>query len=678
MSGPNGRARGLLALPVLLLLVLAGCTEAEPPSRETEPTPVRAPPPPASHVQVSAHPDDDILFMNPDLAAGIRNGQPTAGIFLTGGESSMPNPAQYAAQRQAGTRAGYAHMAGVADEWTKAQVPVGGGRTAEVDSLVARPDVQLVFLNLPEDANPAAAGGEHALTRMWEDKAKGVAVNALVPDGSPVRTPHSYDRSAVVRALGALFERFRPTTIKVQDSRPDVRYQNEWEGFHDHPDHVVGSKFAQRAAREYIARSGMPTTVREYRDYNVAEAPTDLSAAERAGKREHFARYVPHDSEADLGGAYESWISSSYYRWPRGSQWAERDARGREHAFVVQGGQIARSTRNQDGRWLPPVKMSTPGPVRPTVRVVRGHDGRLALFAQSEDGAHVLVKRQSASGKWPQHWRNLGNPNRSQPGKDVTQVGVPSVAVDPQGRFVVVLKNADGGVSALRETRAGSGEWPPDWRDLGGKDVQDGLSAAVGVDEQLHVFASTRNRVLRWSGSGPDGALSASPSRLGTVRPAGPPEAARTPDGSVRVAVRTAGGGGIATFGSAGTSAPTGPEVLSNPGGIATPAVVPAGDRNRPEVSLVARDGNGHARISHQRPGGWTEWVDAGGPVLDHPAALVGPGGRTTLLATGSNGQLLTNPRDRDAESFAGWRSATPASAANRAESPEHGGKPHS
>ncbi len=668
------RAKALIVLPMLVLLVLSACTDTEPkPVREADPASA-PPPPPVSHVQVSAHPDDDFLFMNPDLAAGIRNGEHTAGIFLTGGESSMPNPARYAAQRQAGTRAAYAHMAGVADEWTRARIPVGDGRVAEVDSLTARPDVQLVFLNLPENKNAAAIGGEHALTRLWQDRTNRVAVNTLVPDGATVREPQSYDRSAVLRALGALFEHFRPTTIKLQDSQPDARYQEEWKGFHNHPDHVIGAKFARQAARDYMTRTGMPTTVLGYRDYNVAEAPPDLSATDRAAKRGHFASYARHDSEAGLGGAYEDWISSSYYRWPRGSQWAERDARGREHAFVVQGGRIAHWYRDPDGRWRRPEAMSTPGPVRPTLRVVRGHDGRLALFAQSWDGSRVLVKRQSASGDWPDRWQSLPGPHRSAPGADPTQVGIPSVAVDRQGRFVVVLKNANGGVSALRETRAGSNAWPADWRDLGGTDVQDGLSAVVGGDGRLHVFASTRDRLLRWSGSAPDGSLLPVASQVGAVRPAGPPRAVRAGDGRIRVTVRTAGGGGIATFDSAGSGDPSGPRMLPNPGGIATPAVVPRGDRNRSDVALVARDSDGNARVSHQRSDGSSEWLDAGGPVLDHPAALAEPDGRTTLLALGTNGELLTNPQDSGAESFGGWRPAMP----RRADSPHQDGKQHS
>src|SRR4051812_26882424 len=88
-------------------------------------------------VNVVAHEDDDILFMNPDLVGGIRAGAPTTTIFLTAGENAFDgttsgDPAspycpklpddggnhfgqlsrqRYAQCRQRGSQAAYAQMA---------------------------------------------------------------------------------------------------------------------------------------------------------------------------------------------------------------------------------------------------------------------------------------------------------------------------------------------------------------------------------------------------------------------------------------------------------------------------------------------------------------------------------------------------------------------------------------
>src|SRR5258708_2416476 len=56
---------------------------------------------------------------------------------------------QYAGQRRNGLLAAYAYMAGVADNWNRAEVTVEGKRI-ERDNLVEKPQVALVFLNLPD------------------------------------------------------------------------------------------------------------------------------------------------------------------------------------------------------------------------------------------------------------------------------------------------------------------------------------------------------------------------------------------------------------------------------------------------------------------------------------------------------------------------------------------------
>ena len=66
-----------------------------------------------SHVQVAAHPDDDILFMNPDESLAIRSGARVTSVYLTAGESDVEPSGEYAAQRQAGAHAAFAYMAGV-------------------------------------------------------------------------------------------------------------------------------------------------------------------------------------------------------------------------------------------------------------------------------------------------------------------------------------------------------------------------------------------------------------------------------------------------------------------------------------------------------------------------------------------------------------------------------------
>lgn len=590
--------------------------------------PAPPPPPRAAHVQVVAHPDDDILFMNPDLAAGIRRGEPTTSIFLTGGESNLPDRPHYISQRQDGTRAAFARMANAADEWQRTTV-LAGNHHVEVDRLASRPQVALAFLDLPEDNDPAVAGGKHSLVRLHE---QGAALSTVTTEAGTVRAPETYGRADVETTLEALYERFRPTTISLQDPRPDPRYRNEWAGFHDHPDHVVSAQLARDAADQYQRHTGTHPDIAHYRDYNVADSPVNLSPADRAAKRDEFSTYTRHDTEANTDGAYADWIARSRYRWPRGSQWAGRDGRGAVHAFAVRGNQIAHWQR-VGARWAPPQWSPTPGPLRPTLRVV-DQRGRLALVAQSLDGRHVLLQRQRPDGSWPQRWADLGTPSAG-------AAGVPAAVADASGRLMVVERDDSGGLSALREDRPGA--FGP-WRGLGGRDVQGSPSAALGPGGRLVVVAATSRDVVRWDQTAP-GQLPAGPRPLLTVSPAGPPVVERAPGGNLRLLVEPSGGETV----DAHTCGPGGrvsaPQHLPGPGGMDQPALSGG-------VAFV-RDGSGIVRAAV--PGG--AWVDLGGPVQEAPVAITEPGGGTTLLAAAPDGQLLHDEREPGPGlGFRGWQ----------------------
>jgi LmbE family N-acetylglucosaminyl deacetylase len=420
---------------------------------------------PARFVQVTAHADDDILFMNPDLATGIRAGYPTTGIYLTAGESDKADADAYAARRQAGTRAAYARMAGVADEWQAERLDVDPKHAVELYTLRARPDVQVVFVNLPESNDPRSTGGREALVRLWKDDRNALRIGTLVPTGGAVRQRYFYTHDDVVRLLVALFERFRPTVVRAQDPAPDRRLLKDSPRFHDHPDHVMAARFTGAAARLY---RGSRFVSENYRNYNVAEVAANLSPRDRHDKVDIFSAYVPHDSETSLGPPLSGWLPRQYQRYPRGSSWATG---GR--AYVVFNGRL----HQWDGSWkaLP----WGDGPLSPAVSaadgwVVARRDNEIVAFA---DGA----------------WKSLGAPGPGDLGSPVTTANA------------VYVKNGRGGLSVWRAGR---------WTDLGGTDIQDGL--AVSGDD---VYASTKDKVLRWHRDRLD-------TGFPSVVPAGPPAAA--------------------------------------------------------------------------------------------------------------------------------------------------------
>ncbi|MEV4644459.1 PIG-L family deacetylase [Saccharopolyspora sp. NPDC049357] len=636
-----------IAFGLAVSLVLVASCEAPPQRGAVAPEP---PPPQAHFAQVTAHPDDDLLFMNPDLAEGLRSGNPTTGIYLTAGEAAVPDQAGYGAARQEGTRAAYAQMARKPNEWLRGTMPVGNGRLAEVDALRADPDVKLVFLNLPEDANPQQ--GPHALSRLRRDPA--LTVTTTVPAGAAVQHPQPFDRRAVVESMTALFDAFQPTVVRLQDDHPDGRYQANWVGVNNHPDHVAGAALAKEALAAHRPRALSPVVV-TYRDYNVADTPSGLSDEDKGTTREAFAAYVPHDVFAH-GAIYRSWSDNSAYRWPRRGRWAARSEGGAVQAFSVRAHGLVRWTRTPQGVWSGPEPMPHPEPLRPQVSLLGEDRGQPVLVAQSEDGARILILRSDRSGNWPRRWEVVDAPGAVDP----AQNGPPAAAVDADGRIVLAVKNAAGAVSIRRELSPASLRWEP-WTDLGGADVQDGVSIVPDGGVQ-HVFAATRGQVLHWR-LPRAGAAGAEVVPIGPARPAGA-LAERDRDGLIRLLVRTDRNGELVER----TLTPHGwrdaPATSPGPGGIGDPVAAGPGPRGFADLVRVARDGGGHVHVADRAGAGWT---DVGGAVTDHPAVVVEHNGAITLIGIGFDGGLVVNTGAQGSGGlrFAGWRPAVVQPAAS-------------
>ncbi|GAB3694313.1 PIG-L family deacetylase [Saccharopolyspora tripterygii] len=407
-----------------------------------------------SHLQVVAHPDDDMLFMSPDVPLAIRAGARVTTVFLTAGESDVQPQAEYAAGRQAGARAAFAAMAGVADEWTRSVLELPGHRLVEWQRLRHRPSVSLVFFGLPDDNNPSS---RHALSRLWHDP--GHRERTITAAGSIVPSV-GHDRDSVIECLVRLRETFAPTLVRAQDPRPDPRYQLHWGGAHDHPDHVAAARFAETALRG----TGLPLL--HYRDYNIADAPPNLPERVVADKRAVFARYAEHDPQVSLSAPYDAWIAAMRLRRPPGTRWTtvggHVHVRGKELILTRSGVESV---------------VDTPGFVPRDGSASFAGPG--TIVAQERDSGAVWLKE----GALP--WRPLGVPPPRKPGVDL---GPPS-AVPVRDGVVVALRDSGGGVSV----RDAGG-----WCRLGGSDVGDEVSAVVGSRGAVHVLAASGHAMVHW------------------------------------------------------------------------------------------------------------------------------------------------------------------------------------
>lgn len=547
-------------------------------------------------MQIIAHPDDDLLFMSPDLSREIGAGGGVTTVVLTAAEGragikpDTHNPLAYVAERRQGLQAAYAAMAGVSDSW-RVQAVRSGRVRVELHTLTGRPNVQLAFLGLPDGRDPRADLGRRALAQLHADRASRKCARTVTGTGSPYA--FCYTREDVIGALVTLLRRSGATTVRAQDPAPDKRYTA------DHTDHIAASAFAADAVRAY----GRRIVEVDYRDYNLSDTPVNLGAAAGAAKQRVFGLYRAHDYRINPEAAnYAGWQKRMRYRWPRGTSWATGT-----RAFAVLSGRLYTWWRSSSG-WKGPASLGG-GPLAPSLAVGGGQ-----VFAL-KGGQIVAARPRLSHGRWSARWTTIGN----------GAAGAPVAAVGKGGRTVVFTRDAKGTVSV--KCQAAGGSWPKKWIELRGRDVQEGM-AAVGGRAGIELFAPTRTQVLQWRQTSACGFTYAG--AVPGVRP-----------GSPLSAIRDTGGRPTLTYQEAGST--TVRQVRETGRTWSTPTG---------RLGAVFRQ-TGEAPV----PTGGTMPPALGIPAIGVPAITGYGSGKAFALALGADGRLYVSARSTW-DTFGDWRLA--------------------
>ncbi len=607
---------------------------------------------PLSVVQFVSHPDDDLYFMNPDTAQSLADRAPLTTVYLTAGESNgvnaragraaavtAPDKPAFAEARQNGIRAAYAEMAtgDRTSAWDRTVIPTAGGGAAELDTLRARPEVRLVWLQLRE-AGSTSGDRPVSLRGLWHGRIP--ALGSQLSSGTPVAADFAYSKEQVVATLTGLLDRFRPTFVRTLDPTPGT---DEHTGrLRDHQDHAYGARFVQAALARYAERPGHPRVgVQSYMGYPNTDLPRALDSRTAEEKLRSLKTYAWLDGEdcgspAGCGDLKASgrpsgrgWTGTVRYARGSSTGWLQPAADGGLLAFGVQDGRLATWHRAPGGAWKGP-ELLPGGGLDGGVGSVRLPDGRIAVFSTrtSFEGPagyrrEVVTVEQTAPGGPFGAWRSLGTPGKRDEADRTPDISAPAVTVDGTGRVSLFLR--DGDHRLVGRERTPGGAWGP-WRALGGADLHGDPVAATDARGRTYVFAGTPRSVLMWTGAS-DGGPVAGPLPTGLpattlALSAGP---APTGDG-IRLWSRVPATGEPRATDFTGTArlAPVAPPS----GGIAGFGPVSAAD------GLVAvRSRTGRLAVAPV-PGGGT-WRLSDFPLAGAPAA--GPGG---VAALGQDGRL--------------------------------------
>ncbi|MEU7553907.1 PIG-L family deacetylase [Streptomyces sp. NPDC044571] len=535
--------------------------------------PVEAPDP-GSVVQIVAHPDDDLYFMNPDLRYSLLTGHPVTTVYLTSGEAdgvnaveakqatTPPNKPAYAEARQNGIRAAYAQMAtgDRTSAWKRTAVPTKGGGQAELDVLVAKPQVQLVWLQLRE-AGSVYDYAPDSLHGLWDDKVP--RLESMLASGSPVKQRFSYGREQLVRTLVGLLEQYRPTTVRSQDPTPG-RFPDT-KRYTDHQDHFYGARFVQAALAAYAkdAKDRPHFAVQNYLGYFNGSLPSALDPAEAKEKLDILGVYAWLDKQNHCGSTAgcgdlkvadhpegNHWTSTVNYARGTGTSWLTSDQAYGLWAFKVLDGQVAVWHRaGLLGGWSGPRLLPGTG-MDPGISTVTLPGGRIAAFGtRTSLGARaadyrreVVYAVQKAPGSEEfGEWQSLGTPEAADENW-TSDISGPAVSVDGGGQLALYVRD---GASTLRgRVQQANGSWGP-WEQYGGTDLHGTPVTATDGAGRRMVFASTTKTVTGWAQPQPG-------APLGRATATGLPDTtlpltAEGREGGVRLWFRKPGSGNVRT-----------------------------------------------------------------------------------------------------------------------------------
>lgn len=255
-------------------------------------------------VNIVAHEDDDLLFINPDISHALQAAKCVTTIYLTAGDDGRD--LAYVETRELGVEQAYNTMLNSSQTWNQDRVTLDNGKSVYIVTGAEHPNVQLVFVRLP-DGNLEGDGfpttGYVSLSRL---------LNGDVTSMTTLDAAETYTKDEIVATLQELLKRYPPAVINTLAKYSSAKTS-------DHSDHGIVGDLAVDAASSY----GQLRVVR-YIGYPIRDFAQNMSSDDVVMKTKAFFTYAQYDqaacdSEQDCqaqGSAYPTYLSRKYTRPP--------------------------------------------------------------------------------------------------------------------------------------------------------------------------------------------------------------------------------------------------------------------------------------------------------------------------------------------------------------------------
>lgn len=312
---------------LLVSIAAAGCAATAP--ADEPPVICAGNPAPCVDVHIVAHEDDDLLFINPDLAAGVAAGNHVWTIYVTAGTRTDP---PYMAARETGILNAYAYMidpgyavtdradaAAMLAHWRlhgDAPIAIGdaGKRAIRYDFAEPRSggSVSVVFLRLFE------IGGTDDISALWRGTTASVSTVACRDGcgrGSTLEA-QAYDREQLIDVLDALLAGAEEPGVPLVASTLDAtqlfhRREDYGLGWVDNADHIAAAEFAVAAfVRHHRHPSALEPQLVQYRGYDTGQEPTNVASTAEDKARTFYRYYAVGEAlTSDDNGQSIEWTN---------------------------------------------------------------------------------------------------------------------------------------------------------------------------------------------------------------------------------------------------------------------------------------------------------------------------------------------------------------------------------
>lgn len=218
---------------------------------------------------IVAHPDDDLLFVNPKIQQDIDAGKCVETIFVTAGAPA--GNTSHMLQREEGIKVAYAYMAGGSGTDSAESISIDG-HSAVRYSVTNNPKVSVVFLRIPEPGY---------LPELW---------NGDISSVQTVDTAATYTKQGLIDTLHARMAAYKPDAIRTLNFAREI----DPTGAADHKDHTATAYFAQAAHYNYT----IPHEFSGYVGYEGSAMTANVSGSTLTKKQDTYFAYDAYDSTA--------------------------------------------------------------------------------------------------------------------------------------------------------------------------------------------------------------------------------------------------------------------------------------------------------------------------------------------------------------------------------------------